>query len=91
MGVAQPINEDLETIVGHAVDQVVHQVPGMVGQLARQHDPHGNVELTIRRSTRVRRSAIPDDYIMYLQELDNNLRAKHDPNNVFTCHELQRI
>ena len=63
----------------------------MVEQLARQHDPRGNVELTLRRSTRVRRSVIPDDYIMYFQELDNDLRAENDPNNVFTCHELQRI
>ena len=50
----------------------------MVEQLARQHDPHGNVQLTLRRSTRVRRSVIPDDYIGYLQELDNDLGAEND-------------
>ena len=48
----------------------------MVEQPARQHDPHGNVELTLRRSTRVRRSVIPDDYIVYMQELDNDLGAE---------------
>ena len=66
MGVTQPINEDPQTTAGNAVDQVVHQVLDMVEQLAKQHDPHGNVELTLRRSTRVRRSVIPDDYIVYL-------------------------
>ena len=39
----------------------------MVEQPVGQHDLHGNVELTLRRSTRVRRSTIPDDYIVYLQ------------------------
>ena len=62
MGVAQPINEDPQTAAGNAVDQVVHQVPYMVEQPATQHDSHGNVELTLRRSTRVRILAIQDDY-----------------------------
>ena len=78
MGVAQPINEDPKTTVGNVIDQVVHQVPDMVEQLARQHDSHGNVELPLRRSTRVRRSTIPDDYIVYLQELDNDVGAEND-------------
>ena len=50
----------------------------MVEQQTRQHDPHGNVELTLRRSIMVRRSAIPNDYIVYLQELDNDLGAEND-------------
>ena len=54
MCVGQPINEDPQTTVGNAIDQVVHQVPNMVKQPTRQHDPHGNVELTLRRSIRVR-------------------------------------
>ena len=66
MGVEQLINEDPQTIAGNVVDQVVHQVPDMVEQPAKQHDPYGNVELTLRRSTRVRRSVILDDYIVYL-------------------------
>ena len=74
MGFAQPINEDPQTTTGNDVNQVVHQVPDMVEQPARQHDPHGNVELTLRRSTRV----IPDEYIVYLQELGNDLGAKND-------------
>ena len=73
MGVVQPINVDPQT-VRNSVDQVVHEVLDMVEQPARQHDPHGNVELIFRRSTRVRRSSIPYDYIVYQQELDNDLR-----------------
>ena len=62
----------------------------MVEQLARQHDPNGNVELTLRRSTRVRRLAILDDYIVYLQELDNDLGAENDPimfSHAMNCKE----
>ena len=78
MGVAQPINEDPQTTASNVVDQVVHQVPDMVEEPARQHDQHGNVELTLRRSTRVRILAILDDYIVYLQELDNDFGAEND-------------
>ena len=67
MGVVRPINENPQTTASNAVGQVVHQVLDMVEQPTRQHDPHGNVELTLRRSTRVRRSMIPDDCIVYLQ------------------------
>ena len=51
----------------------------MVEQPPRRHDPHGNVELKLRRSTRVRRSAISDDYIVYFQELDDDLGVENDP------------
>lgn len=34
---------------------------------------------TLRRSTRTKRSAIPSDYEVYLQEPDHNIRAKNDP------------
>ena len=62
----------------------------MVEQSTRQHDPHGNVELTLRRSTRVRRSVILDDYIMYLQELNDDLGAENDPimfSHAMNCKE----
>ena len=90
MGVIQSINENPQTTTSNSVDQVVHEVPKMVEQLARQHDPHGNVELTLRRSMRVGRSVIPYDYIMYLQELDDDLGAKNDPitfSHAMNCKE----
>ena len=61
MGVVRPISEDQHTIVSIFVDHVFHEVPDMVEQPARQHDPHGNDKLTLRRSS------ILDDYIVYLQ------------------------
>ena len=33
----------------------------------------------MRRSTRVRKSAIPGDYVVYLQECDYNVGAENDP------------
>lgn len=48
----------------------------LVEQLVGQLDLHGNVKPTSSRSTRVRKSMLPDDYIVYLQELDNDLRAE---------------
>ena len=74
MGDGQPINEDPQTTAGNVIDQV----PDMVEKPTRQHDPYGNVELTLRISTRVRRLAILNDYIVYLQELDNDLRVEND-------------
>ena len=58
----------------------------MVEQLARQHDPNGNVELTLRKSIRIRRLAILDDYIVYLQELDNDLGAEND--SIMFSHDM---
>ena len=90
MGVAQLINDDPQTTANNVVDQVVHRVPDMVEQPPRRHDPHGNVELTLRRSTRVRRSAISYDYIVYFQELDDDLRAENDPitfSQAMDCNE----
>ena len=78
MGIVQSINENPQTTVGNSIDQVVHEVSEMVGQPSRQHDSHENNELTLRKSTTVRRSAIPDGYIVYLQELDDDLGAEND-------------
>jgi transposase InsO family protein len=36
-------------------------------------------EIVLRRSQRERRSAIPDDYVVYLQELENDLGIDKDP------------
>ena len=63
----------------------------MVEKPSRQHDPHGNVEPTLRRSTKVRRSSIRDDYIVYLQELDKDPEAENDPimfSHAMNCKEF---
>ena len=66
MGVAQPIIDDSQTTTGNSTNQVVHEIPYMV-------------EPTLRRSTRIRRSVILDDYIVCLQELNNDLGAENNP------------
>ena len=66
--VDQVANEEIPEIVEQPIEQQVDQ-----------RIPQENDEATLRRSTRVRKSAIPNDYIVYLQELDYNIGAKNDP------------
>ncbi|RZB63650.1 GDSL esterase/lipase isoform C [Glycine soja] len=67
-----------QTIANNPVDQVDHQIPENDEQPVEQHDPQENVDITLRRYTRVRKSAIPSDYIVYLQESDYNIGVKND-------------
>ncbi|KAK9128999.1 hypothetical protein Syun_017796 [Stephania yunnanensis] len=57
---------------------IIHEVP-QVNEQVDQHDLQENVDATLRRSTRVKRSAIPSDFIVYLQELDYNVGVESDP------------
>ena len=66
--VDQVANEEIPEIAKQPIEQQVDQ------QIPQEND-----KATLRRSTRVRKSAIPNDYIAYLQELDYNIRAKIDP------------
>ena len=48
----------------------------------QQVEPHTSLEdigATLRRSTRTKRSTIPSNYVVYLQESDYNIRAGNDP------------
>ena len=63
----QVANEEIPKIVEQSIEQQVDQ------QIPQEND-----EATLRRSTRVRKLSIPNDYIVYLQELDYNIGAKHD-------------
>ncbi|CAL9133113.1 unnamed protein product, partial [Musa textilis] len=59
-------------------------------QLVKPQVPQGNIGTTLRRSTRNKRSAIPSDYVVYLQESDYNIRAKNDPetfSQAMSCKE----
>ena len=38
----------------------------IIKQPVEQHDPQENIDSTLRRSTRERKSAIPSDYVVYL-------------------------
>jgi len=43
------------------------------------NDPPEIVEPTLKKSTRKRRSAVPSNYVVYLQEPDYNIGAENDP------------
>ena len=66
--VDQVANEEIPEIVEQPIEQQVDQ------QIPQEND-----EATLRRSIRVRKSSIPNDYIVYLQELDYNIGAENDP------------
>jgi len=63
---------------------IIHEQP------FEQHDPQKNVDATLRRSTRVRKSTIPSDYIVYLLESDYNIGAENNPetfDQAMSCKE----
>ena len=59
-------------------------------EIIEQHDPQENVDSTLRRSTRERKSTILSDYVVYLQKSDFNVGAKMIL-KPFVSHELQII
>ena len=79
--VEEPVLEVPQAVDPDPVDVEVQQMPTTVEQPVEQHDPapQENVDATLRRSTRVRKSAIPNDYVVYLQECDYNVGAENDP------------
>ena len=71
--------QDMIGIPQLVVDNLVyHQNPENDEQPVEQHEPQENVDTTLR-STRVRKSAIPSDYIVYLQEFDYTIGVENDP------------
>ena len=73
IGIRQLVIENPHTF--EPIDHVVEEQP--IEHLVEHQVPHE--ETTLRRSTRVRNSAIPSDYVVYLQESNYNIGAKHDP------------
>ncbi|XP_074306409.1 uncharacterized protein LOC141641653 [Silene latifolia] len=69
--------------VQSSVTQPVIEIPQNVDQNMVDHNEeevhHEGEQLPLRISIRERRSAIPDDYEVYLQELDYNVGADNDP------------
>ena len=78
MGDRQPIIEAPQIANDNSVDQVVQDSPEIVEQPVEQRDPQENVDSILRRFTRVRKPAIPSDYVVYLQELDYDIGAEND-------------
>ena len=91
-GVEQPIVEVPQAADDIPVDQVVQELPRIVEQRVEPHTSLEDDGITLRRSTRPKRSAIPDDYVVYLQESDYNIGAENDPESfsqAMSCKESE--
>ena len=90
-GVRQTIIEVPQLADNNPVDQVVDgEQQDIVDQPVEQHVPQDDNNTTLRRFTRMRKSAIPSDYIVYLQESDYNIGAENDPetfSQAMSCKE----
>ena len=81
----QPITEDQPIIeVPQAVDNIsIDQVDQkFLDTFEQQIEPHTSLEdngITLRMSTRTKRSSIPSEYVVYLQEFDYKIGAENDP------------
>ena len=75
----QPIIEDPQVDDEVQMDQIVQELPTIVEQQAEPPAPQEHASVALRRSTIITKSAIPSDYIVYLQESDYNIGAKNDP------------
>jgi hypothetical protein len=89
-GVEQPIIEVPQAADDIPVDQVVQELPRTFEQRVEPHTSQEYDGTTLRRSIIPKRSAIPDDYVVYLQESDYNIGAKNDPeffSQAMSCKE----
>ena len=57
-------------------EEIPESVEQPIKQQVDQQIPQENDEATLRRSTRVRKSTIPNDFIVYLQELESKMIQK---------------
>ncbi|CAL9094312.1 unnamed protein product, partial [Musa textilis] len=89
-GVEQPIIEIPQVVDNILIDQPVQELQQTPEQLVEPQVPQGNIGTTLRRSTRNKRSAIPSDYVVYLQESDYNIGVENDPetfSQAMSCKE----
>ena len=59
--------------------EIPQMTDDLVDQVVREDIEQHPSDTTLRRSTRVKRSAISSDYMVYLQESDYNIGAENDP------------
>jgi len=91
-GVEQPIVEVPQAADDIPVDQGVQELPRTFEQQVEPHTSQEDDGTTLRRSTRPKRSAIPKDYVVYLQESDYNIGAENDPESfsqAMSCKESE--
>ena len=90
ISVEQPIIEVPQIAENLPEDQQVQELPYNLEQTVEPQAPPGADGPTLRRSTRGRKSAIPSDYIVYLQETD--IRVENDPETFsqdISCNESE--
>jgi hypothetical protein len=89
-GVEQPIIE-LPQVANHiSVEQAIQELPRTFEQRVKPYTSQGYDGTTLRRSIRSKKLTILNDYIVYLQESDYNIRAKNDPESfsqAMSCKE----
>jgi hypothetical protein len=91
-GVEQPIIEVPQIADDIPIDQVVQELPRTFEQRVEPHTSQEYDGTTLRRSIRPKRSAIPNDYVVYLQEYDYNVGAENDPESflqAMSCKETE--
>jgi transposase InsO family protein len=91
-GVEQPIIEVPQAADDIPIDQVVQELPRTFEQRVEPHTSQEYDGTTLRRSTRPKKSTIPDDYVVYLQESDYNIGAENDPESfsqTMSCKESE--
>ena len=90
ISVEKPIIEVPQIAENLPEDQQVQELPYNLEQTVEPQAPPGADGPTLRRSTRGRKSAIPSDYIVYLQETD--IGVENDPetfSQAISCNESE--
>ncbi|RVW61091.1 Retrovirus-related Pol polyprotein from transposon TNT 1-94 [Vitis vinifera] len=88
----QPVIEVPQVVDNIPVDQVDQELPNTSEQQVEPHTSSEDIGTTLRRSARTKRSAIPSDYVVYLQEFDYNIGAENDPESfsqAMSCKESE--
>ncbi|WKA11122.1 hypothetical protein VitviT2T_028652 [Vitis vinifera] len=74
----QPVIEVPQVVDNIPIDQVDQELPNTSEQQVEPHTSSKDIGATLRRSARTKRSEIPNDYVVYLQECDYNIGAEND-------------
>ncbi|KAJ9671559.1 hypothetical protein PVL29_025321 [Vitis rotundifolia] len=88
----QPVIEVPQVVDNIPVDQVDQELPNTSEQQVEPHTSSEDIGATLRRSARTKRSAIPSDYVVCLQECDYNIGAENDPESflqAMSCKESE--
>ncbi|RVX00432.1 Retrovirus-related Pol polyprotein from transposon TNT 1-94 [Vitis vinifera] len=88
----QPVIKVPQVVDNILVDQVDQELSDTSEQQVESHTSSEDIDATLRKSTRTKRSSIPSDYVVYLQESDYNIGAENDPeffSQAISCKESE--